>query len=104
MDTDQLPKAAYRRLDLFPAEVIGRNGYKRVVATDSYLIILGESTTGPQIESVEALYDFQGNNKVGWTAELEDGSTLLIRRAQGCGCGSRLRGAKIYQGVPLKRA
>lgn len=101
MEVSDLPPAKFRRLDLFPAQVSDLPGNKRVVATDSYLIIIGE---GPQIESVEALVDFTGSNKTGWQAEVEEGKTYQIKRAQGCGCGSRLRGLKIYAGVPLRRA
>lgn len=105
MDLTSLPEAAYIRIDLYPATVTDRQGTKRVIVTDSHLVIAGDSNTGPEIQEVYTVYDFEGSNKTGWTVTLEDegGEQIYFKRASGCGCGSRLRGAKIYPGVKLKR-
>ena len=100
--TTDLPEAKFRRLDLFPAKVGDDTKDKRVIVTDSHMVVIGDSNSGPQIESVNALYDFTGSNKTGWVATTDGMEEIAIKRSSGCGCGSRLRGVRIYSTVPLR--
>lgn len=103
--SEVLPEAKYIRVDLFPAEIKDGpeiRGDKRVIVTDTHFIVLEDSPAGPTVAFQSGLLDFDGSNKVGWTASTEDGE-YTFKRATGCGCGSRLRGANAYPGVPHSR-
>lgn len=102
MDLTQLPEAKYKRLDLFPAEVEERKGNKRVIVTDTHIVILGEGAEGPYLEEVTPLFDFSGSNKTKYLAVTEAENTISFKRASNCGCGSRLHGVRIYSGIPLR--
>lgn len=109
--TDQLPKASYIRLALFPAHVtppsptaapdFAPKANTKAFVTDSYLVVVQDSPTGPQIVLQEELVDFQGNPKTGYSAETPSGTYHIIR-SKGCGCGSRLRGFHPFRSVPYR--
>lgn len=98
----------YIRLDLFPADVIehvtGEDdkvyGKCRVFVTNDEVRVYQDAYGGPQVVIGGPLYDFSGDNKVGWTATIDDGPTISISRSRGCGCGSMLRGINPFPGVP----
>lgn len=98
----ELPGAQFLRVDLFPAEIetdLGIRGDKRVVVTDTHFLVFADSPIGPVLAYNSPLVDFEGSNKVGWTATTET-EVFKFKRAQSCGCGSRLRGVRIYPGTP----
>lgn len=100
--SEVLPSAQFIRVDLFPAEIkegLDISGDKRVIVTDTHFIVLADSPRGPVVAFQSGLLDFDGSNKIGWTASTEDGE-YTFKRASGCGCGSRLRGASAFPGVP----
>lgn len=97
------------RLDLFPATVIEhQTGDEipvtydkcRVFVTNDEVRIYQDAYGGPQIVIDGPLFDFSGDNKVGWTAQIDGGPLLSISRSRGCGCGSMLRGINPFPGVP----
>jgi len=110
--TFDVPAAQFIRLDLFPALLHGTgipgadaNGVldgKRVIVTDSYILMFSDTQTGPQLVWSDALVDIEGRNTIGWTITTESGANFLVRRSTGCGCGSKLRGIFPYPGVPYK--
>ena len=110
------PPATYIRLDLFPAILTPLvdspplpdqqpgsvlDG-KRIIATDEYFLIYGDTVVGPTLQHVWTLHDFQGRNTTGWTVRTEEGYNFLVRRSTGCGCGTKLRSVFPYMGVPYQ--
>jgi hypothetical protein len=98
--------AAYINLDLFPAKVRSESGLfapqheeYRVIVTDNHLYIIDDTPDGPQCIVTEALTEFGGSNKDGYTVTTEH-ERYFIERALNCGCGSRLRGLHPFAGVP----
>lgn len=102
------PQASYVRLDLFPAILSGENlpgasaggilDSRRIIVTDTKVLVLSDSSTGPELSHEWNLVDISGRATVGWTVETEE-FTFNVRRSTGCGCGSRLRGIRPYPGV-----
>ena len=97
------------RLDLFPATVVEHapgdetpttRDKCRVFVTNDAVYVYQDAYGGPQVVIEGPLYDFSGNNKVGWSAQIDDGPLLDISRSRGCGCGSLLRGINPFPGVP----
>lgn len=85
------------RTDLWPAHVqLGTEG--EVFSPARLLLSLDEVWVwymrDGQNELVinERVLEVSGERKIGWTVELDNGSTLYFRRANGCGCGNPLRG------------
>lgn len=105
-----LPPAEYIRLDLFPATILTKNdepltmlpdGDLRVVVTDKYVIVLYDTNSGPDIFFSFVLEEYLGRSADKKSYNFLAGEYLLkIARKQSCGCGSRLRGASVYPGVP----
>jgi hypothetical protein len=99
---DELPPGQFVRLDFFPADVAGIDGLPsgdlKVVATDTHLVIAANGSTGPEIVFIGVLDDYQGFDKTirGWRMTLETGEEVSITRANSCGCGSALRGFRLY--------
>lgn len=103
---EELPLANFIRVDLFPAQITKddgtpQRGDRRVIVTDSFMVVLADSPKGPIIEYLAPMLDFEGDNKVGWTVTTETES-VHFKRAPSCGCGSRLRGLRTYPGVPYR--
>lgn len=100
-----LPEPAYIRLDLFPAIVRGdqfENGVidrTRVIVTDAFVYIFQDTQDGPAVVYSAELVGISGRATIGYTAELEEEPTILIRRSNGCGCGSRLPGIRPFPGI-----
>lgn len=111
MTDSEFPKASYLRLALFPASVTPPSitpdsefqpkSNTKAFVTDSYLIVVQDSPTGPTTVIQEELIDFQGSPKTGYTAQTPSGSYHIIR-SKGCGCGSRLRGFHPFRSVPYR--
>lgn len=111
----EAPPAQYVRLDLFPAVISTKDpanplpntqlggvlDSKRVIVTDTKVLIFADSPTGPILLHDWNLVDITGKSTVGWTIETED-RLILVRRSGGCGCGSRLRGLRPYPGLPYQ--
>jgi hypothetical protein len=103
-----LPQAAFIRLDLFPASLTGPslNGgiieRTRVIVTDSFVYAFVDGNAGPELRQSFELEEFTGSPLVGWTATVDDGDVIEIRRSSGCACGSRLRGIAPFPGVPYQ--
>ena len=106
------PKA--RLLELYPANVVGGalpKEYREVlaVATDEKLYIATDDPTGKEryIVAFEApIYDITGSGlRRTWTVVLDDDNRteITVTRSTGCGCGSKLRGARMFRGVQYKR-
>lgn len=110
------PPATFIRLDLFPAILTPLADSpplpnqqpgavldaKRIIATDQYFLLFSDTVTGPKLEHVWTLVDFQGRNTTGWTVHTEEGYNFLVRRSNGCGCGTKLRSIFPYLGVPYQ--
>lgn len=104
---------SFLRLDVFPAVVAvpsplpsgaGAGGFldpTRVIITDERIYVYMDSMNGPQAVIDETLYDFSGNNSLGWTVTSDEGTVYYVKRSSGCGCGSRLRGFRPFPGVPV---
>ena len=99
--------AAFIRLDMFPATVTvtdSKDGARfepaRAIVTDDAVHVYMDAAGGPKEVYMQRLSDFQGRRTLGYTAIADDGSTVQITRASGCGCGSALRGFRPFAGVP----
>lgn len=95
-----LPRPNYVSLDLFPAEIYV-NGEKlghelKIIVTDADVYVFSD---GPTLIYSDEHTKFDGSTKLGYTVET-DADTLEVKRASGCGCGSRLRGFHPFLGVP----
>jgi len=94
------------RVDAFPASVdvegSSLGDQYRVIITDSHLVVLEDSGTGPRV-AIELPYtSFEVNAKVGWSVTAGyDNTEYVIKRVFHCGCGSRLRGIHPFGGVPF---
>lgn len=100
--------AEHIKIDLFPAEVRpgGEEGTKigeelRVIVTDNYFYVIEDTISGPEATIKEPLESFDGSNKLGYTVTTTPGNTYYFKRAINCGCGSRLRGLRPFDGVPF---
>lgn len=100
--------ANFIRLDIFPGAVhptgpehpaLGEEF--RVIVTDNYFYAIMEATSGILFRIKEPLVSFSGSNKTGYTVETTEG-IYHVRRADNCGCGSRLRGIFPFAGVPFE--
>lgn len=107
-----LSKPSYIRLDLFPAYVSNVvDGSKqspftdraRVIITDRDFYVFLDSSSGPACEISGVVYDASGDNRAGYTVELDDETVYSVSRSSNCGCGSRLRGFTPFPGVPYQR-
>src|SRR5690349_15504474 len=89
--------ANFTYIDLFPAEVrVGGESEKplddqelKVIVTDNYFYVFHDTPPGPETLIKGELVEFDGNNKVGYTVTTSD-NTYFFKRAENCGCGSRL--------------
>lgn len=88
------------RADVFPASVqfsFAENKYPkaRAIVTADRVMVLVDGQRTPRLLYDGRLEGYTGdrNSLVATTAEGE----ITITRAQGCGCGSRLRGFRPYQ-------
>lgn len=105
--TVDIHPARFIWLDTFPASVKVVDETEnllpgleyRIIVTDNRFYVLTDDVDGPEALVNEALTDFSGNNKTGFTVVTEN-STYLVRREDNCGCGSRLRGYHPFLGVP----
>lgn len=106
------PKAIL--LELFPANVVGTTlpkEYREVLAvvTDQKLYVATDDPSGREryVVVFEApIYDLTGSGlRRMWTAILDDDNKteVTITRSNGCGCGSKLKGARMFRGVQYKR-
>lgn len=106
------PKAVL--LELFPAEVEGPTltaKYNEVLAvvTDQKIYIATDDPTGKSRYAVvyeSPIFDIKVKEKRrSWSVILDDTeqTELTVSRSNGCGCGSRLRGARMFRGVPYRR-
>lgn len=106
------PKAIL--LELYPANVVGSvlpKEYREVlaVATDQKLYIATDDPAGREryVVAFEApIYDITGSGlRRTWTVTLDDDNKteITVTRSNGCGCGSKLRGARMFRGLPYKR-
>lgn len=107
IDHSTLPPAAKVRLEFFPAsvsmpEVELPTGDLKVVLTDEHMIILANSAHGPVVAYQGVLEDYTGYDKKDrvWKATLEGQVPVEISRATSCGCGSALRGVRLYPAAP----
>jgi hypothetical protein len=96
-------------IDLFPAQVsIGSvneppldDQELKVIVTDNYFYVFHDTPPGPETMIKEPLVEFDGNSKEGYTVTTTLGHTYYFRRAENCGCGSRLRSVRPFDGVPM---
>lgn len=102
------------KLELFPSKVDGApipSNYKEVltVVTDQKIYIATDDPTGKRSYAIvyeSPIYDIKVKEKrKSWSVILDDENQteFIVSRSTGCGCGSRLRGARIFPGVPHKR-
>lgn len=109
---DDKPKAI--KLELYPSNVTGSalpKEYREVLAvvTDQKIYVATDDPSGKEryVVAYEApIYDITGSGlRRTWTVTLddEDKTELTVTRSNGCGCGSKLRGARMFRGVPYKR-
>ena len=107
--TIDVEPASFIWIDLFPAMVsVGGENEKpmddqelKVIVTDNYFYVIGDTLEGPAAIIKEPLESFDGSNKVGYTVTTSLNNTYYFRRADNCGCGTRLRGIFPFPGVPL---
>ena len=109
----EAPPAQFIRLDLFPAFLQGDTlpdtlpggviDGKRVIITDTYVLVFSDGPTGPYLQHTWALNDISGRHTTGWEVTTEE-HTFRVNRSTGCGCGSRLRGFFPYPGLPYQPA
>jgi hypothetical protein len=97
MFTIDVEPANFIYIDLFPATT---HEEYRVIVTDNRLYILDDTIDGPKAIISEPLVEFIGSNKTGYLVYTEYRS-FQIERAQNCGCGSRLRQPRPFDGVPF---
>lgn len=106
------PKAIL--LELYPANLSGDvlpHQYREILAvvTDQKLYVATDDPTGKSryVVAYEApIYDITGSGiRKTWVVTLDDEnkSEITITRSQGCGCGSKLRGVRMFRGVQYKR-
>lgn len=102
----------YLRFNLFPlaVDVNNEQGHlinsypnTRAIVTDEAVFVYTDGVNGPETSFTDRLEDFSGNATDGWTVNTTDGYTLSIKRSDGCGCGSRLKGYNPFPGVPFER-
>lgn len=101
--------ALFLWMELFPAQVhLGtendppfENQELKVSVTDNHFYVFEDTVDGPAKVVEEVLLEFDGSNKTGYTVTT-DQNTYFFRRATNCGCGSRLRGFRPFEGVPLQ--
>lgn len=99
--------AQFIRIDLFPAyvkftaedESVIEYPDVRVILTDSHAFIFQDTNIGPRAVLIGELTAFEGTNRDGYTATLDDAS-MYFKRSTGCGCGSLLRGIRPFPSVP----
>lgn len=109
----QVPEAHYIRLDLFPAFLQGDSlpdtlpggvlDGKRIIITDTYVLVFSDSPIGPVLQHTWTLIDMSGRHTTGWEVQTEE-HNFRVNRSTGCGCGSRLRGLFPYTGLPYQPA
>lgn len=99
--------ADYIQLDIFPGELYldTKEGAPigdqyRIIVTNNYLYVIEDTINGPQPTIKSPISSFEGTNKIGYTVDTPDG-VYYVKRAQNCGCGSRLRGIHPFAGVPF---
>lgn len=102
-----LPDASYVRLDLFPATHTPTPQEQekkdlRVIITDRHLLIFGDGSAGPALIQQHVIDTYLGRNPTTkeWEIIDEEGQYHAISRRTSCGCGSRLRGARLYTDLP----
>jgi len=77
-------------------------GDLKVVLTDDHMLVLANSPSGPYVAFQAPLEDYSGYNRTSraWEATLEGDIPAQITRATSCGCGSALRGVRLYPTAP----
>lgn len=109
-----LEKPKSIQLELFPASIAGVNTdlqYDEVLAvvTDANIYLATDDPTGRERYAIvyeSPIYDITGSGfRSTWTVTLDDDkrTELIITRSRGCGCGSRLKGVRLFRGVPYAR-
>lgn len=109
---DDKPKAIM--LELFPSVVTGDvlpKKYNEVltVVTDQKIYIATDDPTGKERYAVayeSPIFDIKVKEKrKSWSVILDDENKteLTVLRSNGCGCGSRLRGVRMFRRVPYRR-
>lgn len=109
---DDKPKVI--KLELFPAVVSGVGidlNYNEVlvVVTDEKIYIATDDPTGRAryvVDYEAPVYDITGDGfRSIWSVILDDPqrTEIIVKRSNGCGCGSRLRGARMFRGVQYQR-
>ena len=100
---NEIEDANHIKLDIFPAEVYDLENSDeslgdqyRVIVTDNHFYAFSETDEGIRPVIKVPLGSFTGTNRDGYTIN----SGWYIKRAQNCGCGSRLRGYHPFPGVP----
>jgi len=95
---------SFVRLDLFPASATLDSGKiyvpSRVIVTDDSLYVYMDAPGGPAEVYSARMDDFSGRRTTGYTVVTDEGVSVALARAGGCGCGSRLRGFRPFAGVP----
>ena len=98
-----LPQTKHVRFEFFPAAVSGLStelpeGDLKTYVTDEHLVIVANSSVGPEVVYTAPLDSYSGWNKQtrSWELVTESGEEVAISRADSCGCGSRLRGYNAF--------
>lgn len=109
---DDKPKVIM--LELFPAIVTGDGVPKKynevlAVVTDQKIYMATDDPTGRErfvVVYESPIFDIKVKEKrKSWSVILDDDAKteLTVLRSNGCGCGSKLRGARMFRRVPYRR-
>ena len=102
------------RENLFPAQVHDANSGEllldlaRVVVGTDRLWVFADAPQGIVCVLAQQMYEYSGDRWDGFTAtmvaanSLEPGNTILVTRAQGCGCGSKLKSFRPFKASGAK--
>lgn len=112
MTMDDKPNAIM--LELFPANLTGSTLPKKyndvlAVVTDQKLYVATDDPTGKSryvVVHEEPIFDIMVSiPRKEWVVTLDDAdrSEVTVIRSNGCGCGSRLRGVRMFRRVPYKK-
>jgi len=91
------------RADVFPANVhysFADNPYPKsrvLVTADEIIVLVDGRPSAPNVAYSGRLEDLSGDRRM-LVATTADG-TITVSRAQGCGCGSRLKSYRPFQRV-----
>lgn len=93
--------AKYSITDTDTGELIEEQERSRIIITDDAIHGFIDTFEGPKQSFSYRLDDFFGSPRDGYTALTSEGYTVTFSRAQGCLCGSRLRGFDPFPGLPF---